>query len=62
MKRAISILSLVAVLSLVPIDASASGGTCSVPSCRPKPSLLPTPTDTAVLFRILLRMGFPYLP
>lgn len=38
--KTISILGLLAVMSVNAVNVSASGGTCSVPSCRPKPSIV----------------------
>jgi hypothetical protein len=37
--KSIPILSLLALLSVVPVNVYATGGTCSVPSCRPKQNI-----------------------
>lgn len=41
--RTISTLSLIVLLSGGAINVSASGGACSIPSCRPRPEAVPAP-------------------
>jgi hypothetical protein len=48
--RAISILGCVVVLSAGAGTAWAGGGTCSIPSCRPRPNAVVTLQEATVVF------------